>query len=296
MNKLMWVKRIALGTLLSVALHAQAVADFPVPESDAPPDVAQALRDRVKQFFDYHVGVVNRRAIELVAEDTKDYYFASGKVQFLGFKITELAFARDFQKASVRLETTQTWQIQQYSTAATTPVVTSWKIEDGKWVWYLDNQVLMQSATPMGASAPPPDKASIRPEALVNADGTVNLPPDFAEPTRVAAQGQAILSQGGLDKNSVTFAVGSAGQDQVTFHNGFGGQVSLELHEVPKIPGLTVKLSKTDLAKSEDGIIQFVYAPPADAPPTQAREYTLRLGLVPFNREFPIKLMMQPAR
>ena len=300
MNRLNWFRRIAMGLIIPLTLSAQAVTDYSVPESAAPAEIVKALRERVTQFFGYHIGPVNRKAIDLVAEDSKDYYFGSGKVQFLSVSITGIDFTKDFQRASVRLETTQTWQVQQYTTVATTPVVTSFKIEDGKWVWFLDNQALMLATTPMGASAfaaEPAEKTGAAPAKILNPDGTLNLPKDFAAPERVAAQGMAILKQGGLDKDAVTLTLGKAGQDQVVFHNGYGGQVSLNLYEAPKVPGLTVTLNKSDLIANEDGVVSFVYVPPADiAPATPGRQYTLRLGLVPFNIEFPIKLTLLGAQ
>ena len=47
-----------------------------------PPEVDQALRARVTAFFQAHVDGSFRKAFEIVAEDTKDYYFKTEKVQF----------------------------------------------------------------------------------------------------------------------------------------------------------------------------------------------------------------------
>jgi len=298
MNKFNWFRQIAMGLLIPLSLSAQALTDYSVPESAAPAEVAKVLRERVTEFFGYHMGPVNRKALDLVAEDTKDYYFASGKTQFLGFVIKGLDFTKDLQRASVRLETTQLMQVQEFSAVTTTPVVLAWKMEAGKWVWFLDNQALVQIGTAMGASAPPPAAAKdAPPERILNADGTLNLPKDFAAPERVAAQGMAIVKQSGLDKDAVTLTLSKPGQDKVTFLNGYGGQVSLSLYEAPKVPGLTITLNKTDLRANEDGVVSFVYAPPADTVPNAfARQYTLRLYVAPFNVELPIKLTLTGAQ
>jgi hypothetical protein len=296
MNTLRWSRQFALGFLLPLTLCAQASADYPLPESAAPKEVSQTLRERVTEFFGYHRGAVNRKAIDLVAEDTKDFYFQSGKVQFVDVQIMNVDFSKDFQKAAVRLETTQTWQVGTQSTLATTPVVVTWKIEGGKWVWYLDNQAMSRSVTPMGDSAPPPTtNGKLAAQPLVNPDGTLNIPADFAEPARVAAQSQAILSQAGVDKTELTFNAGEVKEDKVTFHNGFTGQVSLRVYDAPEIPGLKIKLSKSDLGPREDAIVQFVYDGTA-VPPGLAHQYTIRLGLSPFAQEYPIKFLMQAAR
>jgi hypothetical protein len=246
----------------------------------------------VTQFFQYHVGTINRKAIDLVAEDTKDFYFSSGKVQFVAAKVTGMTFSKDMQKASVQLETTQNMQVQQFSTMVTTPVVTNWKLEEGKWVFFLDVQMMARAATPMGESAAPAQGKLVA-EPLTNPDGTLNIPKDFAEPERVAAQAQAILALAGTDKEAVTFIAGKAGEDVVNFHNGFNGQVSLQLTGDPRLPGLKITLDKPSLFAAEDAHIRIAYDPTAGGS-LVATEYMLRLNLIPFNQEYPIRVRVTP--
>jgi len=217
---------------------------------------------------------------------------------FLKVTITGIDFSADFKKAAVHLETTQNWQVSTYSTVATTPVVTTWMIEDGKWVWFLDKQTFSKAVTPMGDSLPPPAPGTkLEAVSLLNPDGTINIPKDFAEPARVAAQGMAILAQAGLDKNAVTFSVGKADQDEVKFHNGLNGQISLRLYEAPDIPGLKIAVSKTDLGPNEDAIIRFTYEPSEKpVPDVLLRSYTVRVNLIPLNQEYPIKFTLLPQR
>ena len=68
-----------------------------------PPDVDQALRARVTEFFQAHVDGAFRKAFEIVAEDTKDYYFATEKVRFKSFKIVDIKYSDNFTKAVVNL-------------------------------------------------------------------------------------------------------------------------------------------------------------------------------------------------
>jgi hypothetical protein len=292
MNKLSGLRQILLGVLLPLALYAQTPA-YPVPEFGAPPDVSQALRDRVNQFFQFHIGTINRRAIDLVAEDTKDYYFSSGKVQFGSAKITAIEFSRDLQSAAVRLDATQTVQVQEFSTVATAPMVTTWKIEDGKWAFFVDRPAMNRTVTPMGESAQP--GAALTPVPLTNADGTLNIPKDFAEPARVAAQGQAILSQLGPDKESVSLDMTKASEDQVVFHNGLNGSISLQLSGDPRIPGLKIVLDKKDLNGGEDAHVRFTYDPATGNPVAGNLEYVVRVSLIPFNQQYPITVNLRGA-
>ena len=66
-----------------------------------PAEAEQALRARVTEFLQYHVDGNFRKAYDMVAEDTKDDYFNSGKVQLKGFKIDDVKFTDDFTKATV---------------------------------------------------------------------------------------------------------------------------------------------------------------------------------------------------
>ena len=110
MNHLIWVLRIALGTAASLTLLAQTTpAEYSVKEDSAPVEVKEALRARATEFFDYHVGPANRRAIDLVAEDTKDYYFAVGKMEVTKFNITNVEYDKDWTKAMVTLDVTRPW-------------------------------------------------------------------------------------------------------------------------------------------------------------------------------------------
>ena len=45
----------------------------------APPEVDQALRARANAFLDYESKGENRKAYDLVAEDSRDYYFGATK-------------------------------------------------------------------------------------------------------------------------------------------------------------------------------------------------------------------------
>jgi hypothetical protein len=292
MNVHAWLRVAALG-MLPLLLSAQTTPEL-LPESAAPPAVAQALRERVTIFYGYHVGGVNRRAIDLVAEDTKDYYFGSQKIQFDDFKIDRVEFAPGFEKAVVTLIVKQPWNVQGRVATSERQQTTHWKLEDGKWVWYLETQGIW--LTPMGPSDLAANRAAEAKAQLmkVNPDGSLQLPPDFADPARVAAQAAAILSQNRLDKNAVQFVWDQPGQEQITFLNGVQGDVLLELAGRPEIPGLTVSIDKTALRAKENGVIRIVYDPPKDEGPADryipTERVTVRLNVMPFNQEFPISV------
>src|SRR5438876_10969874 len=64
-------------------------------------EAEQALRARVTEFLQYHVDGNFRKAYDLVAEDTKDDYFNSGKAQLTGFKIDDVKLSDNLTRATV---------------------------------------------------------------------------------------------------------------------------------------------------------------------------------------------------
>lgn len=290
---------IAIAAALTLSsVRAQALKDL-VAEETVPAETSKALRDRVTQFFGYHVGTVNRRALDMVAEDTQDFYYQSQKMQFKDFKIEKVEFTRDLTRASVAVRATRNWDIQSQATLVDTPIVTTWRIEDSKWVWYVDSKDA--STTPMGMSdflGATAAAAAQNPTGglfELNPDGTPKIPADFSSPDRLMAQTQKILKQSALDKSEVVLTFGEAATNQFTFQNSFTGDVLLELAGVPSLPGLKVFVEKANLRAQESGIIRVQYDPPADAKDfPEAQTYSLNLVLEPFNQIFPLKVTVRP--
>ena len=306
---------ISAGLLLAGPVFAQAaqqIAPRPetLPAAEAPAPVTEALRARVDQFFQYHVegGAALRRAMDLVAEDTKDEYFATGKMKVDKFVITDIKFAPGFEKAMVVLDVTREWNFyaQTKGDIVTLPMITYWRIESGQWLWYKEKG--MESITPMGLS----NLETMGKTELLrqNADGTINLPPDFNKQETLLAQAQLILKQSELDKNSVTLSLQQASEDSVTLVNGYG-EVSLELYGLPEIPGLTASIEKAALTNGENGVVRFRYDPAAAkaAPPKSdgaaspmriPDSFATRLVVAPFNQTFTITVRLdkgsQPAQ
>lgn len=146
-------QRIALCVILLplIALGQQRTA---------PPEVDQALRARVTEFLQYHVDGNFRKAYDMVAEDTKDQYFASGKVQIKGFQINNVKFDDTFTKATVTGTISKTFSVAGNDLPVTVPSTTTWKIENNKWVWY--SEVKAAPATPMGLASASPVGAAPR--------------------------------------------------------------------------------------------------------------------------------------
>jgi hypothetical protein len=165
----------------------------------------------------------------------------------------------------------------------TTPSTTTWKIENGKWVWY--NEVKVSSENPIDLTAVlGPAPAAAKPKS--NGQDTGGLPKDLDEKA-LAAAAKSILQQVSVDKNEATLATDMPSQDQVIFHNGMPGSVQLEL-TAPDIPGFSAKLGQPNVRGGGDAALVFRYEP---ASPAERRDpITVQLVVQPLNQAFAIRV------
>lgn len=248
-----------------------------------PPEVDQALRARVSEFFQDHVDGNFRKAYALVAEDTKDYYFGAQKFQFKSFHIDNIAFSDDFTRAEVTVTGERIWQPRPDfpPTSVTTPMVTRWKIEDGKWVWYYNAE--HDWLTPMG----PSDRNAI----FVQAPSPV---PKF-DPSQIGTAARNIMQQSSIDKNAVSLALDKPSSEQVVFHNGQPGQVKLVLQPLPSIAGFSATFDKSILNANENAVLKLHYEP-GDRQTAPPAELKLRFLVEPLNQPYGITVKFaQPA-
>lgn len=257
---------LVLCSCFSLSLFAQ---DVP------PPEVDQALRARVSEFFQDHVDGHFRNAEALVAEDTKDYYFEAAKNRFTSFTIGEITYSDQFTKAAVKVDVKRMTRFGPGfpETLVDTPMTTMWKIEEGKWVWYLPPSE--RAPNPMGSSSspqtsPPPDSA--------------NKLPDLSDKA-MKERAQEILKKSGVDKIAVSFPAARESSDQVIFHNGQQGTVRVYLDAGPQVDGFTAKLARNDVKANEDVVVSLHYAPGKKPPPERV---VLKLNVMPFSQSFPI--------
>src|SRR6266545_4652975 len=90
-----------LAVFAAVAFAQGVLAQGNDPFQPKPPaEVDQALRARVQEFFDLHVKGQYRQAEELVAEDTKDYFYTHDKPKYLSCEISKIDYTDKFTKAS----------------------------------------------------------------------------------------------------------------------------------------------------------------------------------------------------
>jgi hypothetical protein len=249
-------------------------------------EAEQALRARVTEFLQYHVEGNFRKAYDLIADDTKDEYFNGGKAQLKGFTIDKLVFNDDkFTRATVTATLSKTVIVIGQEFPATVPSITTWKIENGKWVWTSDVKPAWN--TPMD----PPN--SRRPEATAPANNDTAGLPKVLDENALATATQSILQQVGqqvgVDKREVTLSTNAVSEDRVVFHNGMPGSVQLELG-VPDIPGFSAKVGQMFISTGADGAVVFRYEPPQDPGKRRVAPITMEVVVQPLNQTFSIRV------
>ena len=264
-----------------IALPAILLPMIAAGQLQTPAEQAEvALRTRVKEFLQYHVDGNFRKAYDMVAEDTNDDYFNSGKAQLESFKIDDVKVGDDLTKATVRATLSKMVMIAGQVIPMTAPSITTWKIENGKWVWYNESKGPLGNPMAVGMPNPPPAGA---PQS--NTDDNGGLPKTFDENT-IAAAAQSILQQVGVDKREVLLATDRPSDDKVVFHNSMPGSVQLEL-EGPTVPGLTAKLEKSAAGAGANVQVIFHYEPGTN---TARNPVTMQLMVQPLNQVFPIRV------
>jgi hypothetical protein len=128
-----------------------------------------------------------------------------------------------------------------------------------------------------------------------NPEGKVIIP-DVINQDSANAAAAKILGQSDIDKATMQLLPNQPSSDTITFHNGVTGQVTVELGDVPKLPGLQITVDKPTLTTGEDAKIQAHYDPPADRDPDKPLPgLRFMVNIHPFEQIFVIQLGFQAA-
>src|ERR1700720_1579212 len=238
------------------------------PPTPAPKKVDQALRQRVTEFLQYQVEGNFRKALDLVSQDTQDYYLTANKTKLFSFKIENIEYSDKFTKAKVDSLVRKT-RPGAIATEITVTQTDTWKIVNGKWMWYF---------TPVG-------------NPLIELTG--QSLPKVANPATLAAAASKITAMTSVDKKSITFTLGSAGMEQVVFHNGNPGPVKLLSDILGDATEFQVQPATGLVTADGNATVTVTYAP-ADNPTRQAQ---LRLAIEPFGSQIlvPVTLASEPV-
>ena len=274
------MKALSLCLLLTTAAFAQENSDL---FDKAPPPIDDALRARVTQFYDLYQAGKFKQAFSLVAEDSQDAFFSSGKEDYKDCRIIKINYSDNFTKAAVVNSCKSTWLWHGQVTPSVVPVTTNWKVVEDRWYWCYVRPTFVRSP--------------------FSPNGTVPLPPDQPEgetktpvvPKDPAAEAKAILAKVSVDKNTITLRADRASKDEVRVQNDMPGWISLQLGPSP-VPGLKITASKIDIAPGTSVPVVFEYNPEdtsiacSDCAKRIESGATFALQILPTWQQFPITI------
>jgi hypothetical protein len=225
--------RIALIALFTAAAFAQNPDN---PFERPPAGVDKALRDRINEFYHFHVTGEYRKAEGLVAEDTKDFFYSRNKPSYLSFEITKIQYSENFTRAKVTVLCEQYVMMPGFADKPLkVPTPSTWKLDDGKWYWYVDLNALRE--TPFGMMNPK--------QGGGGAGAPVKSLPAIPE------SAEAFLHLVRADRESVRLKPG--GREQVTFTNTAPGDMTLSV--VGEVAGIKPAFDRTALHMNDKAVL-----------------------------------------
>ncbi len=268
----MTMTRLCAAIFCAAFVFAQ---ETPVPSEKAPKEVDDALRARVKQFYQAHVDAKYRIADQVVAEESKDAFFAAAKPKYLGFEIVRINYTDDFTKAQAVVFCETDWYFHGNKSKVKMPANSLWKVIDGQWYWYV--LPITELKTPFGImhynSSDGTEQKAAEPVAPIPGDPQILA--------------QRILQSVQTDKTELTLSSYQPATAEVVIKNGMQGPISIRADIDGKFEGMTFSFNKTELKAGETAILKISYAPKDRVPkPT----LTARVYVDPTNQVIPIQL------
>lgn len=262
------LRKISFLLVSSVSLIAQS------PSLDkAPQDVDDALRARIKTFYDLHVQRKFRQAEQLVADESKDDFYSMSKPEINDYRIANIEYSEKFTKAKALIVGKIKPTLPMFGSAQMDmPFASFWKMEDGKWCWYYNKDFARH--TPFGDVKNPPD-------AKQNSSGG---PASLPSGPQISIE--TLQSAVKVDRTELQIKMNETAI--VNIKNTLSGTVSLQVG-CPVAPldrtGVKVELGSTTLKANESTTLKLT-----GEPGMQPGTLTLRISVSPTNQVIDLKV------
>jgi hypothetical protein len=241
----------------------------------APPDIDEALRARVSKFYQLHVENKFRAADALVAEDSKDTFFAMDKPRCRSFALGNVNYSDNFTRARVMIACdTEMPMMMAGRVPVKMPVLSLWKVVDKEWFWYTEPPGDKEVMTPFGLHKPAPEGADSSQEDIRS---------KFVDPASVS---KLIKT----NKKEVRFMPAEASTESVVVTNGMPGGVTLTLQAF-QAAGLEFNLDRTSLNRGESATLSVRYQPVKDRLPSAT---VVEIVVAPTGQVIPINIAFGP--
>ena len=259
---------VALGLLSAMGLGLWA-QETPNLFQSAAPEVNEALRKRVSDFYKLLEVGRFRQTDAYLAEDAKDVYYEQEKRRIRGHEIVRVNWADGFTKAVV-VTVLQTDVVMRGSTiAVAAPISSRWRLEGNQWVMYFETTAGKPS--PFGSLKAGPNQTNgLTSEELIK-------------------NPSVIFNQITVEKDVVRLKSYEKSSDSILVSNGMPGGITVLF--VPNLvnPGFRYRVEKQELGAGEKTKIVFEYDPGIDL--SAKTTITGQIRIEPFSKAYPIVVM-----
>jgi hypothetical protein len=259
--------RLILVAVFATSCFAQNAEDL---FNKPPADVDQALRARINEFYGYHISGQPRKAEALVAEDTKDFYYSANKPAYTHCEIRNIQYSENFTKAKATMLCGMYVMVPGFTDKPLdVPLPSTWKIEDGKWVWYVSQEA--RHASGMGLQMKPgPPVYTGQSDPNTHALPQIPTTPDF------------LFSLVKVDKHEVELKRGES--VEVNIANTSPGVMNLNVEG--KIAGVEATLDNSSPKGNEKAVLTIKAG-------EHAESGTLQIMVNPIAQSIPIHVTVK---
>ncbi len=256
---------VVLGLLSTMGFGLRA-QETPNLFQSAAPEVDQALRKRVSEFYKLLEEGRFRQTDAYLAEDAKDVYYEQEKKRIRGHEIVRINWADGFKKAVV-VTVLQTDVVMRGNTMAVgAPISTRWRLEGDKWVMYFETTGGKPS--PFGSlKAGPNQTKGLTSEELIK-------------------NPSVIFNQITVEKDVAQLKSYEKSSDSILVSNGMPGGITVLFVPNLTIPGFQYRVEKQELGAGDKTKIVFEYDPGVNL--SAKSTITGQIRIEPFNKAYPI--------
>jgi hypothetical protein len=243
----------------------------------APPGVEDALRERIKGFYDLVQAKKYRASESFVCEGSKDDYYNANKNVFDAYEIINITWEDDFSTARAAIVFDTDLATRAGKIPVKMPMTPMWKLEAGKWCYYLA----------------PPSKTGV-----VSPFGVMHAGPEPPENQRMPPLGKAVdpnslFRQIEAVPSAIHFKSYQNGTETVDIRNGLDGSIGLELSADVTHPGITFSLDPKQIGGKEHAVLTVKFETTDRKP---KNPFKIRILITPLNHilEIPVTFALAP--
>jgi hypothetical protein len=240
----------------------------------APAGLDDVVRARVTEYFKLQMEGKFRQAESLVCEVSKDAYYDMEKTRWKSFELVSTSYEDDFRTGNILVALGTDLATPFGMIDATYPYVSIWKLQEGKWCFYIDPDRDKERRTPFGVmKGGAPRKEGAAPTPL------------FASPEQILETFERGVR---VQPDRVLLPAKGKGTAEVTIENALPGPVVAEITGA-KIPGLEAVLAATRIEGNSKTTLRITSDPAAIDP---GKTLEIEVTVNPGGRTFVIPVAL----